>query len=306
MMLSDSCSIKTIAAWLVVSASLVACGGKTAGADGTTGSSTGDGDITTDSSGGDGDAGETAGDGDTSGDGDGDGDGDTASGTGDGDGDTTGGDVNPGDSCDVEGEIGQADCNTCTCDGEQWRCTLIHCGDACEDGATRTASDGCNTCTCDNGEWLCTEIGCGVSCDPADYPQDDGCNACSCVDGHLLCTDVDCPVLCEEYDTKTADDGCNTCTCSGGLWACTKMACGLTACGARAGDTCGETEYCAYEAGELCGAADAESVCKVRPEECGQSLSPVCGCDGKSYPTACSAAASGTGVLHYGDCEAEK
>ena len=31
-------------------------------------------------------------------------------------------------------------------------------------------------------------------------------------------------------------------------------------CGARAGNTCPADEYCAYEPGQLCGAADAQSV----------------------------------------------
>ncbi|HET7543299.1 MAG TPA: hypothetical protein VFK05_25675, partial [Polyangiaceae bacterium] len=40
------------------------------------------------------------------------------------------------------------------------------------------------------------------------------------------------------------------------------------ACGARAGNTCGPDEYCAYVAGDDCGAADAEATCKPRPQAC--------------------------------------
>lgn len=77
-----------------------------------------------------------------------------------------------------------------------------------------------------------------------------------------------------------------------------------TACGARAGDTCGGDEYCAYEAGQYCGAADAQSTCQPRPEVCTRDYRPVCGCDNQTYSNSCSAAAAGVGVLTEGECPA--
>ncbi|MEM7158152.1 MAG: hypothetical protein AAF799_35245 [Myxococcota bacterium] len=74
------------------------------------------------------------------------------------------------------------------------------------------------------------------------------------------------------------------------------------ACGARAGDTCAEDEYCAYEPSGICGWADATAVCKKKPEMCTQQHDPVCGCDQKVYSNACMAAVAGTGVLKKGDC----
>jgi hypothetical protein len=73
-------------------------------------------------------------------------------------------------------------------------------------------------------------------------------------------------------------------------------------CGGFAGFTCTDAEYCAYEPGEYCGAADASSTCKPRPTACTKELNPVCGCDGMSYGNACEANAAGTGIYTLGEC----
>lgn len=74
------------------------------------------------------------------------------------------------------------------------------------------------------------------------------------------------------------------------------------ACGARAGATCTAQQYCAYEEGEYCGAADAEATCQARPSACDADLKPVCGCDGNTYASACEANAAGSGILSSGEC----
>jgi hypothetical protein len=75
-----------------------------------------------------------------------------------------------------------------------------------------------------------------------------------------------------------------------------------TFCGGFLGATCDDDEYCAYEDGQHCGAADASSTCEPRPEFCPEIFAPVCGCDGQTYSNSCFAAGAGTGVLHNGEC----
>jgi Kazal-type serine protease inhibitor domain len=100
-----------------------------------------------------------------------------------------------------------------------------------------------------------------------------------------------------------ASDGCNICSCAGGALRCTLRACAVPrACGARAGNTCTANEYCAYTDGLYCGAADAEAVCRPRPNICPTIYSPVCGCDSQTYGSSCTAAQAGTGVMHAGPC----
>lgn len=217
----------------------------------------------------------------------------------------------PTPQCD-EGESKKIDCNTCTCTDGRWACTLVDCQPppVCTDGQTMPAPDGCNTCTCANGQWGCTEKACiPPDCTPgAMKPAGDGCNTCSCNNGVWLCTLKACPApVCMNGDTRPTDE-CNTCTCVNGQWsACTNKTCPAPppgkGCGGWLGNTCAADEYCAYTEGLLCGAADASATCKPRPIECPPTTpAPVCGCDGKQYPSECAAAYAGTGVMMKGPC----
>lgn len=76
-------------------------------------------------------------------------------------------------------------------------------------------------------------------------------------------------------------------------------------CGGMMGTGCADSgAYCRYEASAQCGAADQSGICTPRPQACTRDYRPVCGCDGRSYGNACTAAAAGVSVVRNGACEA--
>lgn len=73
-------------------------------------------------------------------------------------------------------------------------------------------------------------------------------------------------------------------------------------CGGPNHAGCGQGEYCALADGK-CRNPNAQGTCRKRPS-CfsGAASAPVCGCDRKTYPNACVAAANGANILHNGKC----
>ena len=216
-------------------------------------------------------------------------------------------------------------CGFCSCtDSGEWACTGEECPPvACLEG--NMMLDGCNACLCTNGAWDCTRLADCVDCPPprmtdqvcpavvvvARDPASGQCceygDPCQAPEGWAQFNTNDECVLngaaCFDGEMMMMGDGCNTCTCMNGMWGCTTAACpGQRGCGGWLGNTCTASEYCAYEEGQHCGAADASAVCLPRPMGCDAVYDPVCGCNGQTYGNACEAAMAGTGVLQSGPC----
>lgn len=74
-------------------------------------------------------------------------------------------------------------------------------------------------------------------------------------------------------------------------------------CGTRGAAACPENMFCSYEPGADCGETDKPGHCTARAEMCAEIYKPVCGCDGKTYSNACTAAAAAVGVRAEGACK---
>jgi hypothetical protein len=232
------------------------------------------------------------------------------------------------------GATDEPGCNGVGCDDPDPRCNGNATSAAPDSNVPLQA--GCNSCGCVDGRWSCTAVDCGgnscvyggqIRADGSSFPASDGCNQCSCDDGSVACTERACsePLPCvrdgqviQSFTTVPAGDGCNTCTCSYGSLQCTLIACNS---GCYRDDECGDQQYCAFPVSSCAsfgtaGSASAETEelrappgaplapgeCRDRPRVCTDEESPVCGCDGQTYYSACSAASRGVNLLSTSAC----
>jgi len=75
------------------------------------------------------------------------------------------------------------------------------------------------------------------------------------------------------------------------------------ACGGLQGKGCNTGQFCSYDIGAQCGAADQTGLCEKLPNACDEIYQPVCGCNDQTYGSACEANAAGSSVAREGTCQ---
>jgi len=188
----------------------------------------------------------------------------------------------------------------CGCDGQTYAndceaagkgTSVLHTG-ACE-GPTAAVCGGLKGIACAKGEYC-------------NYPLETKCGS-----GDQTGTCAKLPDACDAiYDPVCGCDGATySSACSASLKGISVLyrgTCDATSpgavCGGLLGLGCEKNEYCDFPIETQCGSGDQTGNCAAIPSACDKSLFPVCGCDGKTYSNACTAAAAGVSVAASGEC----
>jgi hypothetical protein len=193
-----------------------------------------------------------------------------------------------GSDCD-----GQADGGNCFCDAD---CSNF--GDCCGDFVEVCEAPSAAPC----GGFA------GVTCSEGSYchfEQEQTCGAADqlgvCVELPQACIEIFAPVC--GCDGETYGNSCFA--AAAGVSVVDEGECAgpeIRQCGGLAGLQCAEGEFCDFDIGAMCGAADQLGTCKSVPELCATVIDPVCGCDGATHNNACEANRAGVSVATSGAC----
>jgi len=149
----------------------------------------------------------------------------------------------------------------------------------------------------------------GSSCSASEYCSFDVNAACGAADQTGVCTPR--PEICLTIGAPVC--GCdgqtygNECEANvGGISVQRSGTCedpARNSCGGLIPVTCAKSEYCNFPIETKCGSSDQAGTCTKLPGACDAIYAPVCGCDGATYSSECTAAAKGISVLHSGTCD---